>query len=275
MACYVIGDVQGCFDELQALLAEIGYAPGRDSLYLLGDLVNRGPKSLEMLRWAVRESSHVATVLGNHDLHLLARHCGAARGHASDTLDDLLCAPDVGRLLGWLRQQPLLIALDNALIVHAGILPDWDEAQAVELADDVSAMIGGQRHEAFFAQMYGNKPKTWSNDLESFDRVRFAVNVFTRMRFVDDEGALDFKFKGELEKAPPTLHPWFDHPDRKLANRRIVCGHWSALGLLMRDDLWSIDTGCVWGGRLTAVRLGDGQLFQQPALNTYQRVELF
>ncbi len=275
MACYVIGDVQGCFDELQALLAEIGYEPGRDSLYLLGDLVNRGPKSLEVLRWAVRESAHVATVLGNHDLHLLACRYGSARTHAADTLNDLLCAPDVDRLLGWLRQQPLLIARDDALIVHAGILPGWDKVQAVELAGEVSAAIGGQRPEEFFAQMYGNKPKVWLDDLEPLDRARFAVNVFTRMRFVDDAGALDFKFKGELEKAPPTLHPWFDHPDRKLAGQCIICGHWSALGLLMRDDLWSIDTGCVWGGRLTAVKLGDGQFFQQPALNAYQHVELF
>lgn len=273
MARYVIGDVQGCFAELQALLAKIGYSPECDRLYLVGDLVNRGPDSLAVLRWAMQERSHVATVLGNHDLHLLACHYGAADLREGDTLDETLGAPDVGDLLNWLRCQPLIIPLDDALIVHAGILPAWDEARALDLAEEVSTTLSGQHYMTFFAQMYGNKPRAWRNDLLPVERMRLAVNAFTRMRLVDTEGALDFKFKGELDNAPKGLHPWFDHPHRKLQCRRIVCGHWSALGVMLRDDVWSLDSGCVWGGKLSAICLDDGRLFQVDAQRIYQTLE--
>lgn len=271
MARYVIGDVQGCFTELKQLLELIGYQPECDRLYMVGDLVNRGPDSLAVLRWAMREQAHVRVVLGNHDLHLLACSVGAVQCKEGDTLDDVLSADDAPVLLDWLRRQPLLIVLADALIVHAGILPAWSEEQAVELATEISVAMSGVNYRDFVAQMYGNNPRAWTTKLSAVDRMRLAVNAFTRMRMVDEAGALDFKFKGELEKAPPTLFPWFDYPIRRLEGRRVICGHWSALGLMLRGDVCSLDTGCIWGGQLSAMRLEDGQVFQVQAARGYQQ----
>ncbi|MBS1155704.1 MAG: hypothetical protein H6R07_1628 [Proteobacteria bacterium] len=265
MARYVIGDVQGCFAELQALLEKIGYSAELDRLYLVGDLVNRGPASLDVLRWAYRERHHVSTVLGNHDLHLLACGTGTAKPKRGDTLDAVLQADDAPVLLNWLRSQPLLIVLEDALIVHAGILPAWDEDTAIQLADEVCAALSGDNYHWFMSHMYGNQPRSWQEGLAPLDRMRLAVNVFTRMRMVESDGALDFKFKGELVKAPAGLLPWFVHPAR-VKTRRVVCGHWSALGLFLDGNVLALDTGCVWGGQLTAVRLDDGEIFQVPAL---------
>lgn len=273
MASYVIGDVQGCFDELMLLLQRMDFQPGKDHLYFLGDLVNRGPASLRVLRWVMAEQQHVSVVLGNHDLHLLACSVGAARCKRDDTLDEILSAPDAPDLLNWLRQQPLLLALPQGLLVHAGILPAWDEATALRLAQEVSEVLSGPGHADFLAKMYGNQPVAWDVGLGAVERMRLAVNAFTRMRLVDASGALDLKFKGELEQAPASLPAWFDYPQRALAGRRIICGHWSALGLVQRDDLWALDTGCVWGGQLSGVRLEDGALFQVPALRSYQAIE--
>lgn len=264
MARYVIGDIQGCFAELQALLEKIGYCAESDRLFLVGDLVNRGPASLEVLRWAYRERHHVSTVLGNHDLHLLACSTGAAKSKRGDTLDAVLLADDAPVLLNWLRSQPLLIVLEDALIVHAGILPAWDESTAIRLADEVGAALSGDDYSWFLSHMYGNQPSSWHAGLVSLDRMRLAVNVFTRMRMVESDGALDFKFKGELVKAPAGLLPWFKHPARR-HTRRVICGHWSALGLFQASNMLALDTGCVWGGKLTAVRLDDGAIFQVPA----------
>lgn len=272
MARYVVGDIQGCFDELQLLLDRVGYSPRSDQLYLVGDLVNRGPKSLEVLRWVFREHDHVSTVLGNHDLHLLACSAGIAKPKRGDTLDAILHAPDMPQLMDWLRKQPLLIELEDAVIVHAGILPTWNLETAVRLSDEVSTVLGGEDYRWFLSHMYGNNPSAWSPDLQPLERMRLAVNAFTRMRMVDSTGALDLAFKGELEKAPASLCPWFDHPAHRLMECRIVCGHWSALGLLMREDVWSLDSGCIWGGRLSAVRLDDGEVFQVSALKAYQSV---
>ncbi len=270
MACYVVGDLQGCYIELEELLEKIAYSPDTDRLYLVGDLVNRGPASLEVLRWVYRERHHASTVLGNHDLHLLACAAGVAQCKKGDTVSDILTAEDGPELIDWLRRQPLVIGLEDALIVHAGILPAWDEAQALLLAAEVSAVLAGEDCSWFLSNMYGNNPKSWDCGLARIDRLRLAVNVFTRMRMVDVAGGIDLKFKGELEKAPPNLLPWYAHPQRKLADRRIVCGHWSALGLHMAENVWAIDTGCVWGGKLTAVRLDDGEVFQVSARRCYQ-----
>lgn len=273
MARYVVGDIQGCFEELQLLLDRIQFDSKQDQLFLLGDLVNRGPASLACLRWAYLHQDCVFPLLGNHDLHLLACHYGVAHCHAADTLYEILNAVDVVPLINWLRTWPLLIALPEAILVHAGILPDWGEKKALRLAEEVSLSLAGGQCQDFLSVMYGNKPRAWSEHLSTAERQRFAVNVFTRMRFVDDDGALDFRFKGELEKAPAVLHPWFEHKARKLAERRLIFGHWSALGLLMQDKLWALDTGCVWGGSLSAMRLEDGALFQQPALRAYQAID--
>jgi len=270
MARYVVGDIQGCFDEFKLLLDKISYSKSRDQLFLVGDIVNRGPNSLGMLRWIYHEQEHVKTVLGNHDLHLLACAVGAATPRLGDTIEQIINAEDSTVLLEWLRKQPLLIAMPDALIVHAGILPEWGEQQALFLADDVSSVLSGRKYRSFLSDMYGNKPNAWSQDMQTSFRRRFAVNVFTRMRMVDQSGALDLRFKGELEKAPKQLTPWFDYPGRILQGRRIICGHWSALGLLLRPDICSLDTGCVWGGKLTALRLDDGEIFQVQALRSYQ-----
>lgn len=272
MARYVVGDVQGCFDELMLLLECMNYRPARDRLFIVGDLVNRGPSSLEVLRWAMRESDHVSVVLGNHDLHLLACSTGAARSKKEDTLGAVLAAPDAEGLLNWLRCQPLLLSEPEGVLVHAGVLPAWDEKTALMLANEVSATLSGPGYAYFLGRMYGNQPNAWAPGLEPEERMRLAVNAFTRMRLVDETGALDLKFKGELDQAPAGRCAWFDYPRRAMAGRRIICGHWSALGLMLRDDLWALDTGCVWGGMLTGVRLDDGELFQVSALRQYQSV---
>ncbi|MDR3412976.1 MAG: symmetrical bis(5'-nucleosyl)-tetraphosphatase [Formivibrio sp.] len=269
MARYAIGDIQGCFNELLDLLEKIGYSAHSDRLYLVGDLVNRGPASLDVLRWAFDQQQHVSIVLGNHDLHLLACSTGASKVKRGDTLDAILQAKDASMLLEWLRKQPLLIALEDALIVHAGILPVWNEAQAIGLANEVSSMLASKNYQWFLSNMYGNQPQIWKEDLVQLDRLRLAVNAFTRMRMVNSDGGVDFKFKGELDKAPASLLPWFAYPKR-VSTRRVVCGHWSALGLLMSDSVWSLDTGCVWGGKLTAVCLDDGEVFQVQASCGYQ-----
>ena len=272
MARYVIGDVQGCFDELQELLFQINYRREQDRLFFVGDLVNRGPCSLDVLRWAWLERSHVSTVLGNHDLHLLACSVGASNCKPGDTLNEILCAPDAPVLLDWLRSQPLLLVQPDCVIVHAGIHPAWDEATAIALSDEVSLLLSGEQYRNFLQCMYGNEPKFWSAQLSGMDRARFAVNVFTRMRMLSVTGALNFKFKGELAKAPANLYSWYDYPVRKLRDRKIVFGHWSALGLLMRETVLALDTGCVWGGFLTALCLDDGTFYQVKARRSYQSV---
>lgn len=252
------------------LLKRMSYSPEHDRLYIVGDLVSRGPDSLEVLRWVMRERAHVSVVLGNHDLHLLACSVGVARNKKEDLLGQVLEAPDAAELLNWLRCQPLLMDLPEGLLVHAGVLPAWDKETALALGEEVSAVLSGPDYAHFLAHMYGNTPCAWAPGLAPMERQRLAVNAFTRMRLVDEAGALELKFKGELDRAPKGLRAWFDFPRRALAGRRIICGHWSALGLVLRDDLWALDTGCVWGGALTGVRLEDGALFQVSALRQYQ-----
>lgn len=265
MARYVIGDIQGCYDEFMALLSLIQFSPSKDHLYLVGDLVNRGPRSLEVLRWARQYQCSVSVVLGNHDLHLLACFKQLATQKKGDTLTEILNASDAPSLCHWLCQQPLLLNLDDGVVVHAGIHPCWSLDQAISLADEVSAILRSQDYRHYFAAMYGNKPANWDVNLQGLDRLRFATNVFTRMRLVDKTGELDFKFKGEMKDKPKNLYPWFDMPKRSSIAKRIFFGHWSALGLLPRADVYAIDTGCVWGGLLTAYCIESDQVFQVKA----------
>lgn len=264
MAIFAIGDVQGCCDELEALLRALPYSSAGDRLWFVGDLVNRGPKSLEVLRLVRSLGDKAVTVLGNHDLHLVARALGGAKGRDDDTLDAVLNAPDAGELIDWLRGLPLLHADGAWVMVHAGLLPQWSVAKAAVLAREVETELSGPGHREFVARLYGSRPDRWDDALEGADRLRVIVNAMTRMRFCTDEGVMDFHAKGETSAAPAGFVPWFDVPVRASAGAGIVCGHWSALGLKLRDDLVAIDTGCVWGGSLTAVRLDDRAVFQVP-----------
>ena len=258
MAVYAIGDVQGCYDELKALLALIRFDPVKDTLWFTGDLVNRGPASLQTLR-AVRELGQSAvTVLGNHDLHLLAVAEGCAPFHKSDTLEGILNAPDRDELLAWLRQQPLMHhdAALNYTLVHAGLPPQWDLAEAQACAREVETVLRGDDYREFFQHMYGNTPDQWRDDLTGWDRLRFITNSFTRLRFCDAQGRFDFQAKGEPGTQPEGYLPWFEVPGRRSEDLRVVFGHWSTLGLRREHNLLSLDTGCLWGEQLTAIHLG-------------------
>jgi bis(5'-nucleosyl)-tetraphosphatase (symmetrical) len=262
MATYAIGDIQGCYVEFQQLLAQIRFDPAKDRLWLVGDLVNRGPDSLQVLRFVKSLGDKAITVLGNHDLHLLAVAEGTAELHRSDTLDEVLGAPDRDELLAWLRQQPLLHAEGNYVLVHAGLLPQWSVKQAASLAREVESALRGDNYAAFLAHMYGNSPHNWDDDLDGYKRLRVITNVFTRMRICTLQGELEFKFKGEVERIPAGYVPWFEVPERKSRKATVIFGHWSALGLKVTPNVIALDTGCLWGGPMTAIRLEDRQLFQ-------------
>ncbi|HDP89916.1 MAG TPA: symmetrical bis(5'-nucleosyl)-tetraphosphatase [Thioalkalivibrio sp.] len=260
MSIYAIGDIQGCFDPLHRLLDALRFDPAEDQLWSVGDLVNRGPKSLETLRLFHELGEAAVVVLGNHDLHLLAVYAGAQPLKEKDSFAALLAAPDADELMHWLRHRPLLHH-DTALgtvLAHAGIAPAWDLATAQACAREVEAVLRGDDHPAFFDRMYGNEPVAWDEGLAGIERLRFIVNAFTRMRYCDVRGRLDLDFKGAPGEDTGSRMPWFDVPGRRLTGQRIVFGHWSTLGLVQRDDLLALDTGCVWGGRLTAARL-DGE----------------
>ncbi|MGL6072116.1 symmetrical bis(5'-nucleosyl)-tetraphosphatase [Craterilacuibacter sp.] len=264
MATYAIGDIQGCFTSLMQLLQRIEFNPGRDTLWLTGDLVNRGPESLAVLRWVYQHQDVVQMVLGNHDLHLLAVSEGFGKLGRSDTLMDILNAADGKLLLDWLRCQPLMVEGQGYAMVHAGLMPAWTLPRALGLAAEVEAALAGKDFHAFLGKMYGNKPSRWRDDLKGMDRLRMVVNAMTRMRFLTRDGALDFAYKGERPDAPPDLVPWFEAKSRQSAGSPLIFGHWSALGLHVSDDVMGIDTGCLWGGSLTALRLEDRQVFAQP-----------
>jgi bis(5'-nucleosyl)-tetraphosphatase (symmetrical) len=262
MATYAIGDVQGCHDALQALLGEIGFSPARDVLWFVGDLVNRGAQSADVLRFVRALGARAVVVHGNHDLHALALLAGKAKRRTDDTLEELAAAPDRELLLDWLRHRPLLHVEGEYAMVHAGLLPAWTLEQAAALAREVEAALRGPDHLALYPALYGARPAAWSDALQGHERLRVIVNAMTRMRFCTPDGAMDFSVKGEVEKALPGHLPWFDVPGRRTRGVPIVCGHWSALGLRVTPDLLALDTGCVWGGRLTAVRLEDRRVYQ-------------
>lgn len=253
---YLIGDVQGCCDALDRLLAEIGFSPSRDRLYMLGDLVNRGPNSLGVLRRLRGFGDSAVCLLGNHDLNLLAVAAGLRRLHPKDTMQDILEAPDRDGWLAWLREHRLAVQAHGWLMVHAGVAPQWDAQLTLQLAGEIETLLRGGELEGFLRVMYGNEPSRWSDDLLGADRWRFAINALTRIRFCSAaDGRLDFDSKEGLDGAPRSFVPWFEVPGRRTAGTPIAFGHWSALGLVNRPDLLAIDTGCVWGGRLTAVRV--------------------
>lgn len=261
MAVYCIGDVQGCDSALRRLMDEIGFSASRDHLYLLGDLVNRGPESTAVLRRCVCADGSISVILGNHDLHLLARYYGVRKSSRRDTIDEVIKAPDGDTLIGWLRQQPLMrqiVFQDGPLLmVHAGLLPQWTAAQALDLAQEVQTVLRDETLcRAFMERMYGNEPDRWSNKLKGKDRLRVIVNAMTRLRFCDAEGRMDFESSESAQSAPAGLMPWFAVPGRKNANTTIAFGHWSTLGLYDGDNVLALDTGCVWGGCLTAMRFG-------------------
>jgi bis(5'-nucleosyl)-tetraphosphatase (symmetrical) len=257
MARYAIGDIQGCCDELKALLAQVNYSADRDQLWFVGDLVNRGPQSLETLRFVRALGANATVVLGNHDLHLLALSFGSKRKPKDgDTLDAVLAAPDRDQLLEWLLGRPLAVFDEprGDFLVHAGLVPEWTPRVAAKLAREVEAVLREDARTLFDA-MYGNKPDKWTDSLRGMDRLRFVINAFTRMRYCRSDGTVDLKAKGAPGEQPDDLFPWFDAPGRKSAEIRVICGHWSTLGLKRRRDLLALDTGCIWGGALTAVNL--------------------
>jgi len=246
----VIGDLQGCDTSLQRLLE---VAPAHERLLFLGDLVNRGPQSLAALRRVHSLGDRAFSLLGNHDLHLLAVANGIRPAHDDDTLQEILDAPDAQELLDWLRTQPLAHYEQGALFVHAGILPQWDAQRALALAGEVQERLRAPDYRGFLASMYGNEPARWDDDLAGPDRLRCILNALTRLRFVTDDGTMDFRCKKGLKSAPPGLTAWFDHPRRASADTTVVFGHWSTLGLMLRPDAICLDTGCLWGETLTGL----------------------
>ncbi len=272
MPRYAIGDIQGCCDELKALLKRLDYSPDRDQLWIVGDLVNRGPRSLETLRFVRALGANATVVLGNHDLHLLALAYGSKRAPGrGDTLGEILEAPDRDQLLEWLLARPLLVYDEprGDLLVHAALAPQWTPRQAATLAREVEAVLRNDARTLFDA-MYGNKPDRWADNLRGMDRLRFIINVLTRARFFTRDGVLDLEMKTAPGEQPDALLPWFDVPGRASSEVRIVCGHWSTLGLKRRRDLIALDTGCVWGGQLTAVNLDAEEPAVQLACGAHQ-----
>jgi bis(5'-nucleosyl)-tetraphosphatase (symmetrical) len=260
MAVYWVGDVQGCDAPLGRLLDTVDFSASRDTLLVLGDLVNRGPASEQVLRRLMAMGNAVQCVLGNHDLHLLAVAAGAGRLKRMDTLGGILQADDRPALLDWLRHQRMAIWGHGVLSVHAWVLPSWSLAQTLALAGEMEAVLRGPDLRDFLHQMYGNAPAAWHDDLTGVDRLRVVVNALTRLRFCSADGEMEFNAKEGVDAAPAGFLPWFDVPGRQTADVTVAFGHWSTLGLVQRPDVWALDTGCVWGGCLSAMRLGaDGQ----------------
>jgi len=261
MATYAIGDVQGCYDELQALVTAIGFDRRRDQLWFVGDLVNRGPKSLEVLRFVRDLGKRAVTVLGNHDLHLVCVYEGVEKRRKGDTLDAVLDAPDARELIDWLRTRAMMHRDRGWAMVHAGLLPQWTIDKSLKLATEVERALAAGNYRDFLAKLYGDEPVKWDDRLAGWDRLRLVVNVMTRMRFCTATGRMDVRSKGRA--APKGYRPWFEaRPAR--AEPAIVCGHWSTLGLKLTEQMAALDTGCVWGGALSALRLESRKLIQLP-----------
>ncbi|UCV11452.1 symmetrical bis(5'-nucleosyl)-tetraphosphatase [Dechloromonas denitrificans] len=263
MANYAIGDIQGCYDSLCRLLELCKFDAAHDRIWLVGDLVNRGPKSLETLRLIKSLGPSAVTVLGNHDLYLLMVAEGGAKFRAKDdTLQAIFDAPDCSELLDWLRQQPLCYTEDNYCMVHAGLLPQWTARQARALSGEVEAALQGPDYRQFLKNLWGSDPAGWSDELSGWPRLRVIVNAMTRMRFCTPEGIMEFKAKGKLSNTPAGHIPWFDAPNPRYTDSVLITGHWSALGLKVLPHFLALDSGCLWGGHLTAVRLEDRSVFQ-------------
>jgi len=261
MATYAIGDVQGCFDELQALLERVGFNRAHDRLWFVGDLVNRGPKSLEVLRFVRELGDRAIVVLGNHDLHLLTQHEGLERKRKDDTFGNVLAAPDVRELMDWMRGWPLMHVDGNWAMVHAGLVPQWSIDKSRALAHEVEQALRGENYRDFIAHMYGSEPVRWDEALAGWDRLRVIVNAMTRMRFCKPDGTMEFHSKGAVP--PAGYRAWYEL--RPSEPQAIAVGHWSTLGLKLTERLAALDTGCVWGGALSALRLEDRWLVQVPS----------
>lgn len=272
MALYCIGDVQGCDAALQRLLDTFDFSPSRDTVFLLGDLVNRGPASAQVLRRAQGYGAAMRCLLGNHDLHLLTVAHGVRKVHRKDTLNELLAAPDRDALLDWLRHQSMALHQrlggEDLLMVHAGVLPQWSLTDTLALAAEVEAVLRSPALGDFLQHLYGDQSDRWDDALTGHDRLRVIVNALTRLRYCTVEGVMEFKTKDSSGASPPGYLPWFDVPGRRTAGTTVAFGHWSTLGWLTRRDVLSLDTGCVWGGCLSAARLGatpkDVELIQVP-----------
>jgi len=262
MPTYAIGDLQGCLLQTKSLLKKIHAASATPSIIFIGDLVNRGPSSLQTLRHIRAMGDSAKVVLGNHDLHLLAVAHGIRRVRKDDSLHDILRADDSVDMLDWVRQQPLARLEDGHLMVHAGVLPQWTAEQTISLAHEVETVLRGPHWVDFLREMYGNQPAKWDDGLTGIDRLRCIVNALTRLRYCTAEGEMEFNSSQGLDDAPQGFIPWFEVPGRKTENVTVVFGHWSTLGLMLRPNLIALDTGCVWGGKLSAVRLEDREVFQ-------------
>jgi bis(5'-nucleosyl)-tetraphosphatase (symmetrical) len=262
MALYLIGDVQGCNASLGYLLDTLGFSPSRDTVFLLGDLINRGPDNVGVLKRLQALDNSAKCLLGNHDLHLLGVHLGVRKLKPGDTVGDLLQSQERDSLMDWLRQQALALMQDDVLMVHAGVLPTWSTSKTLSLASEVSAVLQSTDWQDFIRQMYGNLPAGWHDGLQGIDRLRVIVNGLTRLRYCTPEGEMEFAHHGATHIAPEGYVPWFEAPDRQTADVTIAFGHWSSLPLLQRQDVWALDSGCVWGRGLTAMHLhalGPGQ----------------
>lgn len=259
---YAVGDVQGCAPSLKALIKKL---PKKSKMIFLGDLVNRGPDSLGALRKlkSLQEAGQAECILGNHDLHLLAIDAGLRKTKGLDTIDAILKAPDRAELIHWIRHRPMALSNGKVLTVHAGVLPQWDLQQTIECAQELETALRGKSYKEFLANMYGNLPNQWSNTLKGYERLRVITNALTRMRFCSPSGKMEFESKEGLEQGPKGYIPWFQAPKRKTADTLIYFGHWSTLGLLRHNNVIGLDTGCVWGGKLTAMEISDANTDQK------------
>ncbi len=257
MATYAFGDIQGCYDELRRLLDRLQFDPGKDKLWFAGDLVNRGPESLKVLRFVKSLDDRVVAVLGNHDLHLLALAAGQGKRPDKSNLADVLEAPDRDELLDWLRRRPLMHhdPRKGFAMLHAGLPPQWDLRKALACAREVEAALRDPGYPELLAAMYGDEPRQWSEGLTGLSRLRFSINCFTRLRYCERDGSLALNEKSLLGSQPPELWPWFRIPERATRNERIIFGHWSTLGYHAEENVWALDSGCLWGGHLTAIRV--------------------
>jgi bis(5'-nucleosyl)-tetraphosphatase (symmetrical) len=267
MATYAIGDIQGCFEALARLLDHVNFDAARDRLWFVGDIVNRGPESLKSLRFVKELGDTAVTVLGNHDLHLLTVAAGFAQIHRGDTLDDILNAPDREQLLLWLRRQKLMHHDEGFAMVHAGLLPQWSIPRALELAREVEAILAGPAYLDMLHALYGNKPDTWDDALEGHERTRVIVNAMTRLRLCTAAGRMEFHHKSAPRDMPKGYLPWYAVPGRASAGYPLIFGHWSTLGLYASDDVIALDSGCLWGNALSAIRLHDRKVFQVSCRN--------
>ncbi|SEN12265.1 symmetrical bis(5'-nucleosyl)-tetraphosphatase [Nitrosomonas marina] len=262
MATYAIGDIQGCYSSFRRLLDLIEFDAALDRLWLVGDIVNRGPQSLETLRFVKQSDDAMIMVLGNHDLHLLMVDAGIVHCGKGDTIQPILSAPDRDELLHWLRHQRLFFNEGDHALVHAGLLPEWSVPEAARLAHEVETALRSDDYSYVFSQIYGNEPNYWRDDLTGTERLRVIINAMTRMRVCSIDGRIDFTFKGNLQDIPDGSLPWFDMPNRASRDHTIICGHWSALDLHLSDTVAALDSGCVWNRQLSAMRLEDKKVFQ-------------